>query len=122
MITLNGILDGIIKLKPKDLDLAYGGNITYLSNKTSQWRDKLSKETLGKALDFAKKSQSKDKALYFKNKKNNSRKKAMKLKHGMEEKEKKEKTEPEEKEKLVRTAGQVGLSTKTGDLESNIYL
>ena len=40
----------------------------------------------------------------------------------MEEKEKKEKTDPEEKERLVTTAGQVGLSTKTSDLESNIYL
>ena len=94
----------------------------YVSNKSSQWRDKLSKEQLGKALDFAKKSQSKDKALYFENKKNNYGKKAMKLKEGMEEKEKKEKRDAEEKERLVRTAGQVGLSTKTAYLEPNIYL
>ena len=94
----------------------------YVSKKSSQWRDKLSKEQLGKALDFAKKSQRKDKALYFENKKNNSGKKGMKLKEGMEEKEKKEKNDAEEKERLVRTAGQVGLSTKTADLESNIYL
>ena len=38
----------------------------YARNKTSEWRDKLSKEKLDKALDFAK---SKQKALYFKNKK-----------------------------------------------------
>ena len=64
-----GMFDTLIKLKSKDLDLAYGGNIIYVRNKTSQWRDKLSKEKLGKALDFAKKSQSKKKALHFKKKK-----------------------------------------------------
>ena len=116
------ILDGLIKLKPKDLDLSHGGNIMYVRNKTSQWRDKLSKENLEKALDFAKKSVSKEKALYFKNKQNHSRKKARKLKQGMEEKEKKEKRDAQEKERLGTTAGQVGLLTKTSDLESNIYL
>lgn len=80
------------------------------------------RNNLAKPLILPKKSQRKDKALYFENKKNNSGKKAMKLKEGMEEKEKKEKNDAEEKERLVRTAGQVGLSTKTADLESNIYL
>ena len=94
----------------------------YVRHKTSQWRDKLSKENLEKALDFAKKSVSKKKALYFKNKQNHSRKKARKLKQGMEEKEKKEKRDAQEKERLGTTAGQVGLLTKTSDLESNIYL
>ena len=50
-----GMLDRFMKLKPKALDLAYEGNIMYVTNKTSEWRDKLSKEKLDKALDFAEK-------------------------------------------------------------------
>ena len=45
----------MMKLKPKALDLAYEGKIMYVRNKTSEWRDKLLKEKLDKALDFAKK-------------------------------------------------------------------
>ena len=63
-----GMLDRLMKLKPKALDLAYEGNIMYVRNKTSEWRDKLSKEKLDKVLDFPKKSKRKQKALYIKNK------------------------------------------------------
>ena len=45
-------------------------NKMYVRNKTSEWRGKLSKDKLDKALDFAKNAKSKKKALYFKNKKN----------------------------------------------------
>ena len=86
-----GMLDRLMKLKPKALDLVYEGNIMYVRNKTSEWRDKLSKEKLDKALDFAKTSKSKHKAIYFQNKKLILEKNTMKLKQGMEEKEKKEK-------------------------------
>ena len=92
-----GILDRLMKLKPKALDLAYEGNIMYVRNKTSEWRDKLSKEKLDKVLDFPK---SKQKVLYFKNKTTFLGKKTMKLKQGMEEKERKEKRDFEEKERL----------------------
>ena len=78
-----------------------------LRNKTSEWRDKLSKEKLDKALDFAKKSKSKQKATYFQNKKSILEKK-MKLKQGMEEKEKKEKRDAEEKERLLRELDDFG--------------
>ena len=103
-----GMLDRLMKLKPKALDLAYEGNIMYVRNKTSEWRDKLSKEKLDKALDFAKKSKSKQKALYFKNKKAILEKKTMKLKQGMEEKERKEKRVAEEKERLLRELDDFG--------------
>ena len=49
-------------------------------------------------------------------------KKTMKLKQGMKEKGKKEKRDTEENKRLLRTSGQVALSTKTSDLVSNIYL
>ena len=70
--------------------------------------EKLSKEKLDKALDFAKKSKSKQKALYFKNKKVILEKKTMKLKQGMEEKERKEKRVAEEKERLLRELDDFG--------------
>ena len=96
----------------------------YVRNKTSQWRGKLSKEKLEKVHDFAKNAKSKEKALYFKKKKKKKflKKKTMKLKQGMKEKGKKEKSDTEENKRLLRTSGQVALSTKTSDLVSNIYL
>ena len=103
-----GMLDRLMKLKPKALDLAYEGNIMYVRNKTSEWRDKLSEEKLDKALDFAKKSKSKQKAIYFQNKKIILEKKTMKLKQGMEEKEKKQKRDAEEKERLLRELDNFG--------------
>ena len=63
-----GMLDRLMKLKPKALDLAYEGNILYIRNKTNEWRKKLTPEELDKALDFATKSKSRQKALYFQNK------------------------------------------------------
>ena len=64
-----GMLDRLMKLKPKALDLAYEGNILYIRNKTNEWRNKLTPQELDKALEFAKKSKSKQKASYFWNKK-----------------------------------------------------
>ena len=83
------MLDGLMKLKPKDIDLNMNATLSMLEIK--RVRDKLSKKKLNKALDFAKKSKSKQKLLCFKNKKNNSGKKTMKLKQGMQKKEKREK-------------------------------
>ena len=57
-----------------------------------------------------------------KKKKKFLKKKTMKLKQGMKEKGKKEKRDTEENKRLLRTSGQVALSTKTSDLVSNIYL
>ena len=48
------MLDCLMKLKTKALDLAYKENIMYVRNKTSEWRDKLSEEKPDKALDLPK--------------------------------------------------------------------
>ena len=58
-----------MKLKPKALDLGYESNILYIRNKTNEWRNKLTPQELDKALEFAKKSKSKQKASYFWNEK-----------------------------------------------------
>ena len=34
----SGMLDQLMKLKPKALDLAYEGSILYTRNKTNEWR------------------------------------------------------------------------------------
>ena len=52
-----GMLDGLMKLKPKDIDLNMNATLSMLEIK--RVRDKLSKKKLNKALDFAKKSKSK---------------------------------------------------------------
>ena len=102
------MLDCLMKLKTKALDLAYKGNIMYFRNKISEWRDKLSKEKLDKALDFTKKSKSKQKALYLKNKTIILEEKTIKLKQGMEQKERKEKRDAEEKKRLLRELDDFG--------------
>ena len=35
------MLERLMRLKPKTLDLAYDGNILYIKNKTNEWREKL---------------------------------------------------------------------------------
>ena len=103
-----GMLDRLMKLKPKALDLAYEGNILYIRNKTNEWRKKLTPEELDKALDFAKKSKSRQKGTYFQNKKLILEMKNKKLKETMEQKEKKEKRDAEEREKLLRQLDNFG--------------
>ena len=84
-----GMLDRLMKLKPKALDLAYEGNILYIRNKTNEWRNKLTPEELDKALEFAKKSKSRQKASYLWNKKLIFERKNEKSKESMEQEEKK---------------------------------
>ena len=84
-----GMLDRLMKLKPKALDLAYEGNILCIRNKTNEWRNKLTPEELDKALEFAKKSKSRQKASYLWNKKLIFERKNKKSKESMEQEEKK---------------------------------
>ena len=103
-----GVLDRLMKLKLKALDLTYEGNILYIRNKTNEWRKNLTPEELDKVLDFAKKSKSRQKASYFQNKKLIFEKKNKKLKESMEQKEKKEKMDSEERERLLRQLDDFG--------------
>ena len=58
-----GILDRLMKLKPKAVHIIYEGMIMFTRNNTSKWRDSLSKEELAKAMKFARESKSKQKQL-----------------------------------------------------------
>ena len=58
-----GILDRLMKLKPKAVQIIYEGMIMFTRNNTSKWRDSLSKEKLAKVMKFARESKSKQKQL-----------------------------------------------------------
>ena len=62
------MLDRLMKLKPKALEIVYEGMIMFTCNNTSDWRDSLSNEDLAKAMKFASDSKDKQKDLFFKRK------------------------------------------------------
>ena len=63
-----GILDRLMKLKPKALDIIYEGMIMFTRNNTCKWKDSISREELTKAKKFARESKSKQKQLYYQRK------------------------------------------------------
>ena len=103
-----GMLDRLMRVKPKALDLIYEGVIMFRKNKTAKWRDQLSEENLGKAMECARKSKEQQKHLYIKNKKEIFKKKSLRLQNSMEEKQRKEKLLSTEKEKLVKQINEFG--------------
>ena len=68
----------------------YEGLILFRKSKTEKWRDQLSEENLGKAMECARKSKQQQRHLYIKNKKEIFRKKSLCLQNSMEEKQCKE--------------------------------
>ena len=103
-----GILDRLMKLKPKALDIIYEGMIMFTRNNTSKWRDSLSKEELTKAMKFARESKSKQKQLYYQRKIAIHQTRAEKLQSSIEEKRKKELAQSAEKEKLTHQIEEIG--------------
>ena len=103
-----GMLDRLMRAKPKALDLVYEGVIMFRKNKTAKWRDQLSEENLGKAMECARKSKLQQRQLYIKNKKEIFKKKSLRLQNSMEEKQRKEKLLSTEKEKLVKQINEFG--------------
>ena len=51
-----GMLNRLMRVKPKALDLVYEEVIMFLKNKPAEWRDQLNEENLGKAMECARKS------------------------------------------------------------------
>ena len=64
-----GVLDRLMRIKPKTLDFVYEGLIMFSKNKTTLWRDQLSKEHLEMAMESARKSKQKQKELCIQRKK-----------------------------------------------------
>ena len=60
-----GMLDRLMKLKPKALDIVHESIIMFTRNKTGEWTDKLAEENLKKAMNFAKNSKKQQKLVYL---------------------------------------------------------
>ena len=60
-----GMLDRLMKLKPKALDIVHESIIMFTRNKTGEWTDKLAEENLKKAMSFAKNSKKQQKLVYL---------------------------------------------------------
>ena len=64
-----GMLDRLMKLKPKALEIVYEGIIMFTSNNTRDWHDHLPKDQFDAAMDIARESKKLQKEVYFKRKK-----------------------------------------------------
>ena len=64
-----GMLDRLMKLKPKALEILYEGIIMFTSNSTRDWCDRIPKDQFDIAMDFARESKKLQKEVYFKSKK-----------------------------------------------------
>ena len=64
-----GMLDRLMKLKPKALDIVYEGIIMFTANNTRGWRDRLPKDQFDITMGFARESKKLQREVYFKKKK-----------------------------------------------------
>ena len=87
-----GLLDRLMRIKPKALDFFYEEFIMFFKNKTNLWRDQLSNEQLGMAMESARRSKQKQKELCIERKKEIFQKKALCVQANVEEKQQKEKS------------------------------
>ena len=66
-----GVLDRLMRIKPKALDFVHEGLIMFAKNKTNLWRDQVSKNQLEMAMESARRSKQKQKDIYIQRKKEN---------------------------------------------------
>ena len=97
-----GVLDRVMRIKPKELDFVSEGFNMFSKNKTNLRRDQLSKEQLGMAVDSASISKQKLKELCIQRKKEIFQKNALRLQANVEEKHQQNKLLALEKEKLLK--------------------
>ena len=108
-----GMLDRLMKLKPKALDIVYEGIIMFTANNTRGWRDRLPKDQFDITMGFARESKKLQREVYFKKK---TKKKNMihatrakRLEKNMEEKRRKDMNLVLKKERLVKEIEKVGV-------------
>ena len=85
-----GMLDHLMKMKPKATDMAIEGLIMFKVNDTAEWRSKLSKEKRTKFMEIACKSKKDQREKFLRKKNKIQRERANKLATNLEEKRKKE--------------------------------
>ena len=103
-----GMLDRLMKLKPKALDIVYEGIIMFNRNKTSIWRDNLSPLELKTVMAKARKLKCRQKELYFQRKKTIHETRVNRMKSNSDERERKARLLALEKERLVSQLEQYG--------------
>ena len=106
-----GMLDRLMKLKPKALDIVYEGIIMFTANNTRGWRDRLPKDQFDITMGFARESKKLQREVYFKKKKKNmiQATRAKRLEKNMEEKRRKDMNLVLKKERLVKEIEKVGV-------------
>ena len=106
-----GMLDRLMKLKPKALDIVYEGIIMFTANNTRGWRDRLPKDQFDITMGFARESKKLQREVYFKKKKKNMihATRAKRLEKNMEEKRRKDMNLVLKKERLVKEIEKVGV-------------
>ena len=103
-----GILDRLMKVKLKALDLLYEGMIIFTRNNTSKWKDSLTKEKLAEVMKIARELKSNQKDLYLKRKVIIHKTRAERLQSKIAEKTQKEFALTLEKEKLTFQIEEIG--------------
>eukprot|EP00112_Aurelia_sp_Birch-Aquarium-sp1_P004645 Seg1526.2 transcript_id=Seg1526.2/GoldUCD/mRNA.D3Y31 product=Spindlin-4 protein_id=Seg1526.2/GoldUCD/D3Y31 len=85
-----GMLDHLMKMKPKATDMAIEGLIMFKVNDTAEWRSKLSKEQRTNFMEIARKSKKDQREKFLRKKNKIQEERANKLASNLEEKRKKE--------------------------------
>ena len=96
------MLDKLMKLRPKALDIVYEGMIMFTANNTRGWHDHLPTEQFDIAMDFARESKKLQKEVHFKRKMMIHATRAERLEKNMEERKTKEMNLVLEKERLAK--------------------
>ena len=81
-----GLLDALVKLKPKALDIVKEGVIMYKLNKTKEWRNSLPANKFKIVMDLAKESVKYQKKVFFQRKQEIHKARVAKIKSDAEEK------------------------------------
>ena len=115
-----GMLDHLMKLKPKALDLVYEGIIMFNRNKTGEWRDSLDKKSLSLAMTKARESKNFQQQLFFDRKKKIWKRKVEKFQTATEEKLCKQKEKALEKENLLTSLQEFGGLWSSDEIEEKL--
>ena len=108
-----GMLDRLMKLKPKALDIVYEGIIMFTANNTRGWRDRSPKDNFDITKGFEKETKKQKREIYRKKKKKKKNMihatRAKRLEKNMEEKRRKDMNLVLKKERLVKEIEKVGV-------------
>uniref|UniRef100_A0A7M5XJ08 Uncharacterized protein n=1 Tax=Clytia hemisphaerica TaxID=252671 RepID=A0A7M5XJ08_9CNID len=103
-----GMLDRLMKMKPKALDLALEGIIMFRVNKTQEWRDRLPPARLKEVIKMARESKKRQTEMYLKRKSDIFNSRFEKMQNAEMEKRRKAKNLLDLKERQLQTYSSLG--------------